>query len=172
MEDPKLTTASYLVLGLVEQAGPVTPYDLKLIAAKSVANFWSLPHTQIYTQCDRLTEAGLLAEKQEDDGRRRRQFTITESGAAALDEWRGLPADKTYELRDLSLLKLYFGADAGKLAEEQIERHSQALSDYVEIEQVAEHLPPGVQRALAAGLGHEREYVRFWQSLIDERPSK
>ena len=76
MTPRKLTTASYLVLGMVEMTEPVTPYELKAFASQSVVNFWSLPHTQIYTQCDRLLEDGYLSEKREKAGRRRRSFSI------------------------------------------------------------------------------------------------
>jgi DNA-binding PadR family transcriptional regulator len=172
MEETKLTTASYLVLGLVEMSGPVTPYDLKRIASETVANFWALPHTQIYTQCDRLAEAELLEERQEDDGRRRRQFTITERGRAALDEWRKEPPNKRVEIRDLSLLKLFFGADAGKLAEQQIAIHSEALERFREYEETAKQAPAGVHEALRSGIGHQEEFVRFWESLSDEAADK
>ena len=45
----------YVVLGLVEICEPVTPYTLKQVAEISVLNFWSLPHSQIYAGCSRLT---------------------------------------------------------------------------------------------------------------------
>ena len=56
----RLTTPSYLVLGLVDMLGEASPYALKQAAADYVAPFWSLPHTQIYVQGDKLVEAGLL----------------------------------------------------------------------------------------------------------------
>lgn len=165
MSEMKLTTASYLVLGLVEMAGPVTPYDLKRIASETVVNFWALPHTQIYTQCDRLTDAGFLAERREDEGRRRREFSITKEGKTALDAWREEGSDKMVELRDLSVLKLFFGADPAKLAEQQLEVHSQQLEQYLEVEKQVANMPEGARLALQCGIEHEREFVRFWDSL-------
>jgi DNA-binding PadR family transcriptional regulator len=164
MAERKLTTASYLVLGLVELAEPVTPYELKALAAQSVTNFWSLPHTQIYTQCDRLLEDGYLSEKREKTGRRRRSFSVTREGSKALDSWRAEPARAPIELRDLSLLKLFFGADPEALAGEQLASHEAKLEDYLMIKKVG--VPnEGVGRALEAGIAHEREFVKFWRKM-------
>ncbi|MGK2878590.1 MAG: helix-turn-helix transcriptional regulator [Solirubrobacterales bacterium] len=165
MAPRKLTTASYLVLGMVEMIQPVTPYELKAFAAQSVVNFWSLPHTQIYTQCDRLLEDGYLSEKRETSGRRRRSFSITREGAKALEAWREEPADAPIELRDLSLLKLFFGADPKVLAEAQLASHEAKLEEYLAVRRSG--VPSeGVGRSLEAGISHEREFVRFWKSQL------
>ena len=160
----KLTTASYLVLGLVEFAQPVTPYELKQLAADSVLNFWSLPHTQIYTQCDRLMEAGLLSEKREQTGRRRRSFSITKDGKKAMDAWRSDVDQVHMELRDMGLLKLFFGADRKALAESQLEAHRELLAKYEEVgEKYLEFMPEGQRRTLDQGLRFEREFMNFWK---------
>jgi DNA-binding PadR family transcriptional regulator len=164
MAPRKLTTASYIVLGMVEMTEPVTPYELKAFAAQSVTNFWSLPHTQIYTQCDRLLEDGYLSEKREKAGRRRRSFSITGEGAKALKAWREEPAELPIELRDLSLLKLFFGAKPEELAAAQLASHEAKLEDYLLIRKVG--VPSeGVGRALEAGIAHEREFVKFWRKM-------
>ena len=77
MSTPRLTETSYIVLGLLEQAEPATPYDLKRLAQLSTNNFWSVPHTQLYTECARLAGEGLLDERQEQTGRRRRIYRLT-----------------------------------------------------------------------------------------------
>lgn len=170
MAERKLTTASYLVLGLVEAGGAMTPYELKTTAAETVANFWALPHTQIYAQCDRLTEEGLLAEKREDHGRRRREFSITAAGKKALDAWRAEGAPDNVEYRDLAMLKLFFGADPKTLAEERVAIHKKQLEYYEQLEQtMGEFMTPGMRMALDAGLGHEREFVRFWRRVAAGR---
>ena len=69
----RLTPTSYLVLTLIEAMEPATPYDLKRAAAEGIGNLWALPHTQLYAECGRLAEAGLLTEEREADGRRRRR---------------------------------------------------------------------------------------------------
>ncbi|MBO9534956.1 MAG: PadR family transcriptional regulator [Solirubrobacteraceae bacterium] len=160
----KLTTPGYLVLGLVEQFEPATPYDLKNLAEISVAKFWALPHTQIYAQCDRLVEAGLLSEEREATGRRRRLLSITPEGKAALSEWRAAPAPDPVEIRSLATLKLFFGGDPAALAAEQVAQHEAQLAQYLELEQL-DALQPGQRLALELGIGQEREFLRFWKQL-------
>src|SRR5262249_62093318 len=91
MEVTRLTPTSYVVLGLIERMEPASPYDLKLAAAAGVGQFWSLPHTQLYSECGRLAEAGLLSERREESGRRRRIYRLTKAGTEALDRRRGGP---------------------------------------------------------------------------------
>lgn len=157
---PRLSTTSYAVLGLLELCQPATPYQLKQAAQISIFHFWTITHTQLYTECSRLAEAGLLDEQREQGGRRRRLYRLTPAGLGALDGWRASPEGDLYELRDPGLLKLFCGADPVKLAETQLRHHEQRLAAY---EQLAEQdMAEGMRLALRAGIGHEREYVRFW----------
>lgn len=167
MAKTRLTPTSYVVLGLIEQMQPASPYDLKRAVAMGVGHFWSLPHTQLYSECTRLAEAGLLAERREESGRRRRIYRLTQAGAEELDRWRAEPTSELYELRDAGLLKLFFGADARKLAPRQLETHEAKLREYeAQLEESRRiDAPEGTIHALEAGVGHEREYVRFWKRL-------
>jgi PadR family transcriptional regulator, regulatory protein AphA len=157
----RLSETSYAVLGLVELLESATPYQLKRAAQVSILHFWSIPHTQIYTECARLADAGLLNERREQAGRRRRVYRLANAGRKALDEWRGDPDTGTYELRDPGLLKLFCGADPQPLAAAQLEHHQRRLSVYETLASEGE-LADGMRLALEAGIGHEREYVRFW----------
>jgi PadR family transcriptional regulator, regulatory protein AphA len=167
MAKVRLTPTSYVVLGLIEQMQPASPYDLKRAVAMGVGQFWSLPHTQLYSECTRLAEAGLLTERREESGRRRRIYRLTKAGADALDRWRAEPTGELYELRDAGLLKLFFGADPRKLAPQQLETHEEKLREYeAQLEECRRiDAPEGVIHAIEAGIGHEREYVRFWKRL-------
>jgi DNA-binding PadR family transcriptional regulator len=167
MAKARLTPTSYVVLGLIEQMQPASPYDLKLAVAMGVGQFWSLPHTQLYSECTRLAEAGFLSERREESGRRRRIYRLTRAGEEELDRWRAEPTGDLYELRDAGLLKLFFGADPKTLAPRQLEAHEGKLREYeAQLVQCREAgLPDGVLHAIEAGIGHEREYVRFWKRL-------
>jgi PadR family transcriptional regulator, regulatory protein AphA len=167
MAETRLTPTSFVVLGLIEQMQPASPYDLKRAVSMGVGHFWSLPHTQLYGECARLAEAGLLSERREDGGRRRRIYRLTKSGGEALDRWRAEPTSDLYELRDAGLLKLFFGGDAKKLAPQQLEAHEGKLREYeAQLEECRRmKAPAGVMHAIEAGIGHEREYVRFWSKL-------
>jgi PadR family transcriptional regulator AphA len=165
---PRLTDTSYAVLGLVERFQPITPYQLKQVAQISILHFWSIPHTQIYTECSRLAEAGLLDEEREETGRRRRVYRLSKPGLRALDRWREDPETDIYELRDPGLLKLFCGADPARLAESQLELHQQRLEFYGDLA-AHEEMPEGMRLALEGGIGHEREYVKFWRALRNGR---
>jgi PadR family transcriptional regulator, regulatory protein AphA len=170
MSSTRLTETSYIVLGLLEQAQPATPYDLKQLAQLSTINFWSVPHTQLYTECTRLAGEGLLSEEQEQTGRRRKIYRLTDQGHEALDDWRAEPARETYELRDAATLKLFFGADPIKLATDQLETHKRRLERCEEMLAAIAEGPTGWKLALECGIGHEREFIRFWGSLIEQPP--
>jgi DNA-binding PadR family transcriptional regulator len=164
--EQRLTETSYAVLGLLDQWGPATPYQLKQVAQVSIFHFWSIPHTQIYTECARLADAGLLKERREEGGRRRRIFELSASGRKALDEWRDDPAAEMYELRDPGLLKLFCGADPESLARAQLEQHERRLAAYEEMHDA--NMPSGMRLALEGGIAHQREYVRFWSRVLRE----
>ena len=109
---------------------PASPYDLKLAAAMGVGQFWSLPHTQLYAECGRLAEAGLLVGAARgigagaaSTGSTRRVRRPSSAGARS-------PPGELYELRDAGLLKLFFGADPKKLAPQQLEAHEEKLREY------------------------------------------
>ncbi len=165
MSSVRLSTTSYVVLGLVELCQPATPYDIKRVAEATTANFWTVAHTQLYSECSRLAREQLLEEQREQSGRRRKLYRLTETGRAELDAWRAEPISESFELRDPGILKLFFGADPSQLARAQLELHQQRLEQYRE--QTKIEMSDGMRLALECGLGHEREYVRYWKTLAD-----
>lgn len=169
MQEPKLTPTSYIVLGLIERAGEATPYDLKQLVAGSVGNFWSVPHSQLYAEPERLMSAGYLGERRETAGRRRRLYSLTERGREALAAWRNEPTEDLPELRDPGLLKLFFGADVHSLAVVRLKAHRAKLAEYEARRRLDNgEGPRGPWWTLDAGIAHEREWVRFWAQLAGE----
>lgn len=165
----RLTPTSYIVLGLLEMAGEATPYDLKQTVARSLGNFWSLPHAQLYAEPERLTAGGLLDERRESSGRRRKHYKLTERGRQALRAWLGQPTAEMTELRDLAILKVFFGAAPEEMAAAQLPARRAKLAEYEELAQhVRDAAPRGALLALRAGIAHEREWVEFWSSLEQE----
>lgn len=163
-----LTPTSYVVMGLLSLAGESTPYDLKQLVARSVGNFFSIPHSQLYAEPARLASSGYVRERRETTGRRRKHYTLTAKGRKALERWTAAPAEREWELRDPGLLKLFFGAEPGRLAREELETHRRRLEEYERMgAEVDPNVPAGPLLALEAGIGHEREYVRFWSKLVD-----
>jgi PadR family transcriptional regulator, regulatory protein AphA len=126
--DLSLTPVSYVVLGLVARDGPVTPYDLKAAVGRGIAHFWQFPHSQIYSESERLTRLGLLVEERETGGRRRRHYRVTTEGEKALTAWLAEPTSEIPQVRSLAILKLYFGhfadpQDIAALARAQQQAH-------------------------------------------------
>jgi PadR family transcriptional regulator AphA len=162
----ELTHTSHIVLGLLSMSGEATPYDLKQMVSATIGHFWSLPHSQLYAEPARLARAGYVTETREQDGRRRKLYSLTDRGRDALHEWLGILTPEPYMLRDLALLKLFFGANARELAAVQVETHRQKLSEYEALltllEQTPEQGPHGPRLALDLGTRHERETVSFW----------
>jgi len=165
-ERPRLTETSFIVLGLIDQAGCATPYDLKRAAQLTTNNFWTVPHTQLYNECARLAAAGLLDERREQTGRRRRTYRLTDRGRELLEEWSNLPTGQLYELRDASTLKLFFGGDPAALAASQLEVHTRQLEIYERVHASLDSAPSGQRLALECGIGHEREFIRFWSRML------
>lgn len=170
MSTPRLTEASYIVLGMLERVQPATPYDLKQVAQLSTTHFWTIPHSQLYFECERLAKEGLLSEKREQAGRRRRIYRVTQAGLEALEKWRAEPGTARSEVRDLGLLKLFLGADPTMLASAYLPEHEANLRRYEELRKASGGLevPRGPWLALDAGIGHMRENVRFWKQLLEE----
>jgi PadR family transcriptional regulator, regulatory protein AphA len=167
MQEPRLTPISFIVLGLVRWAGEATPYQLKQIVAASVGNFWTLQHAQLYSEPERLAEAGYLTEQRERGGRRRKVYSITDKGREALEAWRSEPTDAIFELRAPALLKLFFGADPAELAPVQIEAHRRKLAEYEQIrDTMPESVPQGPRLALEAGIASERQQIDWWEAVM------
>ncbi len=156
--------------------------------AATIGHFWSFPHALLYTEPARLVELGLLTEEREAEGRRRRLFTITDPGRAAMRAWLATPSRESTELRDAGLLQLFF-ADLGSaddrraLAIAQLAVHRAALTRYEgdlrgeggrngsDSARTIEHWR-GV--TLPMGLLYERAAIEFWEGVaagmrVDDR---
>jgi DNA-binding PadR family transcriptional regulator len=107
----KLSGTSYAVLALVDNLGESTPYDLKQALADSIENFWPVPHTTFYAEPARLAGAGYLSERQEQHGRRRKLYDLTDAGREALAAWAARAEAPPPQLRDEALLKIFAGSD-------------------------------------------------------------
>ncbi|HEY4281008.1 MAG TPA: PadR family transcriptional regulator [Conexibacter sp.] len=162
----RLSGTSYAVLALLSHLGESTPYDLKQALVRSIENFWQVPHTTFYAEPARLAAAGYLSERQEQHGRRRKLYALTDQGRAALDEWVASPVAAPQEVRDEAILKVFAGADPAPLLHRRREWHATKLA---ELEGYAQHDEwrltdhTGPTRTLATGIA----YHRFSLSAID-----
>ena len=177
MSSVSLTPTSYLVLGLLAGMGPMTSYDLKRMVAISIGYFWSFPHSQLYAEPARLAEGGLLEVHEEERGRRRRTYSITEDGRAALRAWLRDPSGgERYELRDLGLLKLFFGglADSSEdveiLARRQLDVARRTLQELELIESQISAAKGFDYPLLTLQLGKRvvAVYDQFWTEVAED----
>ena len=113
----RLTGNSYAVLALLEQFGESTSYDIKQAIEVSIRNFWPVPHTTAYEEPARLASGGYLSVRQEEEGRRRRFYSLTEKGHEALAAWASDPEVAPPQLREEAILKVFAGGPPGPLAE-------------------------------------------------------
>ncbi|MFC5995882.1 PadR family transcriptional regulator [Pseudonocardia hispaniensis] len=171
----RLSTTSYVVLGMIAVRGPSTPYSLKRVVGASVGLFWHFPHAQLYSEPARLATLGLLDVAIEDTGRRRRTYSLTAAGRAALEAWLTAPTDDLFQLRDVAELKLFFGCigdalDVAALAQEQIKRHENRIAAYERMQDRLGDDRMARSRRPTVELGLEIEYaaLRFWTALADD----
>ena len=190
MSSTSLTPTSYLVLGLLAREGQSTPYDLKRRVAATLGHVWSFPHTLLYTEPSRMAALGLVTERREQHGRRRRLFTITDAGLAALRAWLARPSSEPSELRDLGLLQLFFSdlgspEDHARLAAQELALHRARLAGYEE-DQRLQGRPSGGDSSrpldrtaerwrgetLNMGILYERAAVAFWEEIARASPPR
>lgn len=163
--DARLGPSDFVILGILAAAGPMTTYDLKRAIASSVGYFWPFPHAQLYAETARLATLGMLSETQEGGGRRRRVYTVTPDGRAAVGRWLSTPTPEPAQFRDLGLLKLAFGSLAepetiAALARDQAAAHTERLHIYEAY--AGTPMDPHVRATLELGLRYERAALDFW----------
>jgi DNA-binding PadR family transcriptional regulator len=96
-----------VILGLLS-LGPRSGYEIKAAVDRSTRFFWAASYGQIYPELRRLEGAGMIEGRDAPTGgRRKRVYRLTSAGRAALEEWL-LGEEFTIELRDESLLRLFF----------------------------------------------------------------
>jgi DNA-binding PadR family transcriptional regulator len=164
----RLTSTSYIVLGLIDLAGPSTPYDLKRLLVQSVENFWPVPHTTFYAEPERLASAGYLSVEQEEGGRRRKTYAITQAGTAALADWVATAQAAPPQMHDEGMLLVFFGADPRPVNSARIGWHRAKLAElegYL-ANQTSSGGAPGVIRSLIAGTMYHRMCIEFHERLL------
>jgi DNA-binding PadR family transcriptional regulator len=161
MDAERLSPTAYVVLGMLG-LGARTGYDIKGVVDRSTRFFWAASYGQIYPELNQLEQAGLITGKlAPTGGRKRKEYELTAAGRKALAGWAAAPPQMP-ELRDESLLKLFF-ADALPLDEalEQIRMrragHEQFLSLLQEIDARPGDDPTFVGLVLQYGI----EYAEF-----------
>jgi DNA-binding PadR family transcriptional regulator len=104
-----LTPTARVILGMLKLGVP-TGYDIKKVIDGSTRFFWTASFGQIYPELKRLRKAGLVRAKEEPRGKvKRTVYELTPKGEEALREWLTDRESVIFEIRDESLLRLFFG---------------------------------------------------------------
>jgi DNA-binding PadR family transcriptional regulator len=167
-EPMKLSGTSYAVLRLLELLGAATPYDLKRELEKSIENFWPVPHTTFYAEPDRLARGGYLTVRQEQGGRRRKVYELTDRGRDALDDWRATSDVTPPQLRDEGVLKIFAGADPVPIMRRRAAWHRAKLAELEGyLEAVGDSAQTrGVRESLLFGTGYHRLVLRALDEFL------
>jgi len=167
----RLTATSHALLALLRQLGEATPYEIKQAMEKSIENFWPVPHTTAYEEPARLAAAGYLSVSQEDGGRRRKTYSLTDEGRAALAAWAEDPSLLPPQLREEAVLKVFAGADPGPLLEAREAWHREKLAElqgYLEEVHGADDWRPS-ERTLLVGIAFHSKMIELFGEIGDLR---
>jgi PadR family transcriptional regulator AphA len=167
----KLSGTSYAVLSLLELIGPATPYDLKQALEQSIENFWPVPHTTFYAEPDRLARGGFLTVRQEQSGRRRKLYELTERGREVLREWTASADVTPPQLRDEGVLKIFAGADPAAIMGKRVAWHRAKLAElegYLEAVGESDETR-GVRASLLVGTGYHRLILTALEDFLASR---
>lgn len=108
-----MTTSSYAVLALLDLK-PWTGYELMLQAQRSLRYAWPKSERLLYSEPKKLVQLGFASTHKENEaGRTRNVYTITDAGRTALEEWTSSRTQPPrFEIE--ALLRLLF-ADHGSI---------------------------------------------------------
>lgn len=167
----RLTGNSYAVLALLEQFGESTSYDIKQAIEISIQNFWPVPHTTAYEEPARLAAAGYLSVRQEEGGRRRRFYSLTEKGHEALAAWAADPAVAPPQLREEAILKVFAGGAPEPLAASRRAWHEAKRDELAamlgEVRKAEDDSFVASERTLRTGVGYHQKMIELLDLLAE-----
>ena len=85
MPSRRLNATAASLLGFLHE-GPMTGWDLVVLAERRIGDFWSLTRSQVYRELAAMAEEGLIVAG-ETGPRERRPFSLTDAGRAAFQQW-------------------------------------------------------------------------------------
>jgi PadR family transcriptional regulator, regulatory protein AphA len=165
------TAITPVVLGVLS-LGPRSGYDIKALVDRSTRFFWAASYGQIYPELRRLEREGLIeGEDSPTGGRRRRVYRLTGAGREALTEWL-LGTTATVELRDESLLRLFFADGLPRdqallLLEGRRRGHVQYLDTLRAIDARPGDDPPFVDLVLRWGIAFNEWGARWCEEQLE-----
>lgn len=102
---PKKRILPYVLLGLINNKGSLSGYQISQEFKHEVGDFWHASHSQIYPELARMKDDGWLIDHYEDKST---FYSVTETGYRVLRDWMKEPLTDNEEIFSL---KLYFIKD-------------------------------------------------------------
>lgn len=102
---PKKRILPYVLLGLINNKGSLSGYQISQEFKHEVGDFWHASHSQIYPELERMKDDGWLIDHDEDKST---FYSVTETGYRILRDWMKEPLTDNEEIFSL---KLYFIKD-------------------------------------------------------------
>jgi PadR family transcriptional regulator, regulatory protein AphA len=98
------------VLGILS-ISPMSGYELAQAVERSIANFWPVSRSQVYTELARLEELELVGgtDVEQNHAPDKRVFELTPSGNEAFVSWLSIPGYEPDRMRLGFCLKTFFG---------------------------------------------------------------
>ncbi|HEY3009163.1 MAG TPA: PadR family transcriptional regulator [Micromonosporaceae bacterium] len=169
MSDHRLNATAASLLGFLHD-GPLTGWDLVVVAEQRIGDFWSLTQSQVYRELSAMADAGLV-EAGERGRRDRRPYAITPAGRAAFAAWVDRePGPET--IRFPLLLTVLFGRH---VAPERLATfvarhravHAERLAGYERDRAGVAAADPYAAATLEFGIGYERAVLAWFDALPD-----
>jgi DNA-binding PadR family transcriptional regulator len=177
----RASVLSRALLGLLA-AEPMSGYGLARLFERTLARAWPARHPQIYPALAELEQQGLLRVS-ETGPRRRKTYTVTESGVAEVTRWlRETTPDRT--VRNETILRLFMlwlldAREAVAFFDDEIQSHRQRLAGFEQTlaDDERQRRRHGTARggpalcasfALEWGIRYEREYIA-WATQARDR---
>ncbi len=152
----------HAILGMLDLIGEQSGYDLSTAFNRMAGNVWSADRPQIYRTLAKLHKDGLVDEREdEDSGRGRKLYQITDAGQQELQEW--LESDwEIINYRDPNLLKLFFGK---RVPVERLREQITGYQDY--IAQIQAQIKPA-EKNINQGAQRLPDDAVFWRLTLDQ----
>jgi len=173
----RMSPISYVVLGMIALRGPSTPYELKRAVDRSINYFWPFPHSQLYSEPERLVAAGLLSRESETGGRHRKIYSLADEGRRKLDAWLSAWPGEIFEMRDMAVMQLFFSEfmsteDLVSLAKDQVRLYQERLEVYKKIGNDRGSVPGRERRMAPLNLGVRlvQASIDFWSDVAENPP--
>ncbi len=129
----------FVLLGFLAEQ-PMHGYDLyKLLNTDpNISQIWQVKQAMLYAMLDKLEDIGFLSSEtiNQESYPNRKQYSLTESGLAAFEEWRSSPVDRPRDVHQEFLVRFYFAYRQGRNeARQLLIRQKQTCLAWLDIHQ-------------------------------------